>query len=204
MDALLPNVRPKESRKAPLERFLLTLRSHLLALPSIRSQNPIVAARALSKKGVSVPFAFPHPTQETKWTVSFEPPSDLNVVGSWANQTNVKKKDGGYFGVDLTVEMPSVCLIHKGNIARIRGLLTVIIQSLFQEKDYLDARYFHKRSYYLAVIAQSISTSLQVDTFYGAALGDPRLTVLVLRPRRGECFLIIALFRALTRRRKRA
>ncbi|KAF8841474.1 Nrap protein [Paxillus ammoniavirescens] len=163
MDALLPNVRPKELRKAPLERFLLTLRSHLLALPSIRSQNPIVAARALSKKGVSVPFAFPHPTQETKWTVSFEPPSDLNVVGSWANQINVKKKDGGYFGVDLTVEMPS---------------------SLFQEKDYLDARYFHKRSYYLAVIAQSISTSLQVDTFYGAALGDPRLTVLVLRPRR--------------------
>ncbi|KIK81853.1 hypothetical protein PAXRUDRAFT_832582 [Paxillus rubicundulus Ve08.2h10] len=165
MDALLPNVRPKESRKAPLERFLLTLRSHLLALPSIRSQNPIAAARALSKNGVSVPFALPNPTQETKWTVSFEPPSDLNVVGSWANQINVKKKDGGHFGVDLTVEMPS---------------------SMFQEKDYLNARYFHKRSYYLAVIARSISTSLQVDTFYAAALGDPRLTVLVLRPRRGS------------------
>ncbi|KAF9219296.1 Nrap protein [Gyrodon lividus] len=164
IDALLPNVRPKESQKAPLDQFLLALRSHLLSLPSIQSQNPVVAAHALSRLGVAVPFALPHPTQEKKWNVAFEAPSDLNVVGSWANQINVKKKDGGYFGVDLTVEMPS---------------------SLFQEKDYLDSRYFHKRSYYLAVIAQSVSTSLQVDTFYGAALGDPRLTVLVLRPRKG-------------------
>jgi U3 small nucleolar RNA-associated protein 22 len=60
------------------------------------------------------------------------------------------------------------------------------LQSLFQEKDYLDARFFHKRSYYLAVLAQSISTSFQVDVFYGAALSDPRQTVLVLRPRKGE------------------
>ncbi|KAF9244276.1 Nrap protein [Melanogaster broomeanus] len=164
IDALLPNVRPKESRKAPLDRFLLALRSHLLSLPSIPPENPAVAARALSKNGIEVSFALPHPTHSTKWSVTFEPPSDVNVVGSWANQINVKKKDGGYFGVDLTVEMPS---------------------SLFQEKDYLDARYFHKRSYYLAVIAQSISTSFQVDAFYGAALGDPRLTMLILRPRKG-------------------
>lgn len=63
-------------------------------------------------------------------------------------------------------------------------------QSLFQEKDYLDARYFHKRSYYLAVVAQSISTSFQVDVFYGAPMSDPRRTVLVLRPRKGEHFMV--------------
>ncbi|KAF8559467.1 Nrap protein [Imleria badia] len=164
VDALLPNVRPKESRRAALDQFLLALRSHLLSLPHTQPQNPLVAARELSKNGIAVPFALPHPTQETKWTVAFEPPSDIHVVGSWANKISVKKKDGGYFGVDLAIEMPS---------------------SLFQEKDYLDARYFHKRSYYLAVVAQSISTSFQVDAFYGGAMSDPRQTVLVLRPRKG-------------------
>ena len=63
------------------------------------------------------------------------------------------------------------------------------MQSLFQEKDYLDARYFLKRSYYLAVVAQSISNSFQVDVFYGAALSDPRLAILILHPRKGEYFV---------------
>ncbi|KAG9311330.1 Nrap protein [Chiua virens] len=165
IDALLPNVRPKASRNAPLDQFLLALRSHLLSLPSVRPQNPVVAARALSKNGVAVPFALPHPTQEMKWTVAFEPPSDVQVVGSWANKISMKKKGDNCFGVDLSIEMPS---------------------SLFQEKDYLDARYFHKRSYYLSVVAQSISAAFQVDVFYGAPLYDPRQTVLVLRPRKGS------------------
>ena len=60
------------------------------------------------------------------------------------------------------------------------------MQSLLQEKDYLDARYFHKRSYYLAVVAHTISASFQVDVSYGAAFNDPRTTFLVLRPRPGE------------------
>ncbi|KAH7890378.1 Nrap protein [Phlebopus sp. FC_14] len=165
IDAVLPGIRPKETRKASLDRFLLALRSHLLSLPETPPQNPLSAARALSKKGVAVPFSLPHPTSEVKWKVSFEPPSDIHVVGSWANHISVKKKDGGNFGVDVIVEMPS---------------------SLFQEKDYLDARYFHKRSYYLAVLAQSVSSSLGIDTFYGAAIGDPRLAVLILRSRKGS------------------
>ncbi|KAH0828604.1 Nrap protein [Lanmaoa asiatica] len=165
IDALLPNVRPNESRGASLDQFLLSLRSHLLSLPSILPQNPLVAARALSENGVTVPFALPHPIQETKWTIAFEPPTDVHVIGSWANKISVKRKDSKYFGVDLSIEMPS---------------------SLFQEKDYLDARYFHKRSYYLAVVAQSIFSSFQVDVFYGAAFSDPRRTVLVLRPRKGK------------------
>ena len=102
---------PKESRRASLDQFLLTLRSHLLSLPSIQPQSPLAAARELSKNSVAVPFALPHPTQETKWTVAFEPPSDVYIVGSWANNIGVKKKDGKYFGVDLSIEMPSVGLI---------------------------------------------------------------------------------------------
>lgn len=167
IDALLPNVRPstKDSRKAPLERFLHSLRSHLISMRAFEPQNPVSAARALAKQGIAMPFALPHPTEEVKWKVGFEPPSDINVVGSWANQICVKRKDGVPFTVDVTIEMPD---------------------SLFQEKDYLDSRYFHKRAFYLAVVAQSLSTSLEVDTFYQSTLGDPRLTVLVLSPRKGS------------------
>ncbi|KAI6044517.1 Nrap protein [Pisolithus marmoratus] len=167
IDALLPNVRPsmKDSRKAPLERFLHSLRSCLISMRAVEPQNPVFAARALAKQGIAVPFALPHPTEDAKWKVRFEPPSDVNVVGSWANQICVKRKDGAPFTVDVTVEMPD---------------------TLFQEKDYLDSRYFHKRSLYLAIVAQNLSTSLEVDVFYRSALGDPRLTMLVLSPRKGS------------------
>ncbi|KAI6169695.1 Nrap protein [Pisolithus thermaeus] len=167
VDALLPNVRPstKDSRKAPLERFLHALRSHLISMRAVEPQNPVLAAQALAKQGIAVPFALPHPTEEAKWKVGFEPPSDVNIVGSWANQICVKRKEGVPFTVDVTIEMPD---------------------SLFQEKDYLDSRYFHKRSFYLAVVARSLSTSLDVDTFYQSALGDPRLTILALLPRKGR------------------
>ena len=90
---------------------MLILRSHLLSLPSIEPQNPLVAARALFKDGVAVPFALPHPTKDTKWTVAFEPPTNVYVVGSWANKICVKKKDCKYFGVDLAIEMPPVRLV---------------------------------------------------------------------------------------------
>ncbi|OAX41846.1 Nrap protein [Rhizopogon vinicolor AM-OR11-026] len=165
IDALLPNVRPKESARQQLDRFLLSLRNHILSLPSIIPQNPLTAAQTLAKQGVAVPFVHPLPSRDDKWKVAFEPPMEINIVGSWGNGIAVKKKNGGRFGVDLSVEMP---------------------YSLFQEKDYLDGRFFHKKSYYLAVLAQSISTSFDVDTFYASPLGDPRLTTLVIRPRKGS------------------
>lgn len=96
-----------------MDQFLLALRSHLLSLPSIQPQKPLVAARALSQNSIAVPSALPHPTQETKWTVAFEPPSDVYVVGSWANKISVKKKDSKHFGVDLAIEMPSVSFIPR-------------------------------------------------------------------------------------------
>jgi U3 small nucleolar RNA-associated protein 22 len=48
-------------------------------------------------------------------------------------------------------------------------------QSLFQEKDYLNGRFFHKRSFYLATIAAAIQkakSGLQVDISYESLQGD--------------------------------
>ncbi|KAF8066902.1 Nrap protein [Lyophyllum atratum] len=168
IDALLPNVRPKTSRIPPLERFLLSLHAFLMGLPSVSPKHPLEASRQLLKKGVSVPYSVPLPTEETNWKVAFEKPSDIAVVGSWPNKISVKAKDNVRFGVDIAVEMPN---------------------DLFQEKDYLNGRFFHKRAFYLATIASAINSpksGLNVDVQYDSLSDDPRLTKLVLTPKKGD------------------
>ncbi|KAL7284370.1 hypothetical protein ACG7TL_001660 [Trametes sanguinea] len=163
IDALLPNVRPKYTHAQPLEAFLMSLHKLLMGLPSVSPQHPLHASRALSQKGIAVPYVRPLPTEDTNWKVSFEKPSEIVLGGSWATKTAVKAKDGAKYEVDVAVEMPS---------------------ALFQEKDYLNARVFQKRAYYLAVIASAIaeSSSLQCELSYESTSGDPRRTTLVLRP----------------------
>jgi U3 small nucleolar RNA-associated protein 22 len=62
-------------------------------------------------------------------------------------------------------------------------------QSLFQEKDYLNGRFFHKRAFYLASIAAAIQrkkNGLDVDILYESRSNNPRFTTLILRPRKGS------------------
>ncbi|KAF8908204.1 Nrap protein [Gymnopilus junonius] len=168
IDALLPNVRPKSSRIPPLEKFLFELHSFLKGISSVSPQHPLEAARKLQKKGVAVPYPLPLPTEETNWKVAFEPPSDVNLIGSWANKVSVKPKDDQDVGVDLAVEMPN---------------------TLFQEKDYLNGRFFHKRAFYLSTIAASLQKSklgAKVELSYESIQDDPRLTKLVLVPKNDE------------------
>ncbi|TFK21369.1 pre-rRNA processing protein Utp22 [Coprinopsis marcescibilis] len=165
IDALLPNVRPKPSRTPALEKFLLNLHTFLFKISSVTPQHPLEAARKLLKKGIAVPYCPPLPTEETNWKVAFEAPSDITLVGSWPNKVSVKPKDELYYGVDVAVEMP---------------------ESLFQEKDYLNGRFFQKKAFYLATIASAIQKSksgLNVDLSYESSSGDPRLTKLVLTPK---------------------
>ncbi|KZT64811.1 Nrap protein [Daedalea quercina L-15889] len=163
IDALLPNVRPKYQRSTPLDKFLLSLYAVLNSLPSIAPKNPIAAEIDLKKKGVSVPYVLPQPTEDTNWKVAFEKPTEILLVGSWALKTSVKAMDGRRYGVDVAVTMP---------------------ESLFQEKDYLQSRYFQKRAYYLAVIAAAVSekkSGLNTEVLYESTNGDPRMTTLILR-----------------------
>ena len=115
IDALLPNVRPKSSSQPPLDRFLLSLHSFLLDIPPIPPQHPLEASRKLLKKGIAVPYSLPLPTEDTNWKVSFEKPTDILLVGSWANKLSIKAKDGKRFGVDVAVEMPDVCFTPVRN-----------------------------------------------------------------------------------------
>ena len=60
-----------------------------------------------------------------------------------------------------------------------------LLQELFQEKDYLNGRFFHKRAYYLSVIAAHIKQNLPVDVFYDSTNNDPRLSSLSIEPKEG-------------------
>ncbi|KAH7323328.1 Nrap protein [Rhizoctonia solani] len=158
------------SFKLQLEQLLREVRKgpnvaarNLMNLPSIAPCKPPSTIR----KQTAVPYPAPLPSQDSQWTVSFERPSNIQLVGSWANGVSVRGNDHTGFSVDVAVEMPS---------------------SLLREKDYLNARYFHQRAYYLAVIASSLTAkgnSLGLttkDLAYDSLEHDIRRTTLVIAP----------------------
>jgi U3 small nucleolar RNA-associated protein 22 len=59
------------------------------------------------------------------------------------------------------------------------------LQELFQEKDYLNGRFFHKRAFYLSVIAAHMKKNLPVDVFYDSTNSDPRLSSLLIQSKEG-------------------
>ncbi|KAF8751089.1 U3 small nucleolar RNA-associated protein 22 [Rhizoctonia solani] len=160
---LLREVSASESQRGIVEKVLMSLHEHLMNLPSIAPCKP----PSTIKKRTAVPYPAPLPSQDSQWTVSFEPPSNIQLVGSWANGVPVRGNDKTGFSVDLAVEIPS---------------------SLLREKDYLNARYFHQRAYYLAIIASSLSAKgnplglTSDDLLYESLEHDIRRTTLVILP----------------------
>lgn len=65
-------------------------------------------------------------------------------------------------GIDMVVQMP---------------------KTLFQDKDYLDMRYFYRRAYYIAYIASNIKAELgdDIDIHYELLHENPLLPILILR-----------------------
>ncbi|CAE6501093.1 unnamed protein product [Rhizoctonia solani] len=163
LEQLLREVSASESQRSTVEKVLMSLHEHLMNLPPIAACKP----PSTIKKRTAVPYPAPLPSQDSQWTISFERPSNIQLVGSWANGVSVRGNDHTGFSVDVAVEMPS---------------------SLFREKDYLNARYFHQRAYYLAVIASSLtakgnSLGLTTDDLaYESLEHDIRRTTLVISP----------------------
>jgi len=92
-------------------------------------------------------------------------PSKINVVGSYVLKSMAKTD--AICAVDMVVTMPA---------------------SIFQEKDYLNYRYFHKRAYYLASIVAGLQDPLH-DQFlfrYDTLNGNQLQPILVATPRASE------------------
>ncbi|OLY79127.1 Nucleolar protein 6 [Smittium mucronatum] len=106
-----------------------------------------------------IPFLKPA-LDTSNFIVKYQPPLKIAVVGSYALGLAVKTRFG--FNVDIAVQMPN---------------------DLFLEKDYLNFRYFHKRSYYLGCLLSflkdnnDLSDSLNFE--YDYLRGDERLPIIV-------------------------
>ncbi len=82
-------------------------------------------------------------------------------MGSYVSKTMVRSQ--GVYDVDMVVEMP---------------------KSMFQEKDYLNLRYFYKRAYYLANIAATArGLSDDLDVSFACLNDNPLLPIVAVSPR---------------------
>ncbi|KAJ8323189.1 U3 snoRNP protein [Batrachochytrium dendrobatidis] len=161
IDELVREVTDNLTKTKPLEKALRRLKSILDSIPSRSEVSIKDAISNLQKEGISIPFGNNHPPADTKCKFSFEKPSKVAIVGSFLLKTTAKTPFG--VNVDMSVQMP---------------------EPLFQEKDHVNHRYFHKRAYYLAVIAAELekesNSDLGVKIEFEAFQNDLRKPILVL------------------------
>ncbi|KAK3698282.1 U3 snoRNP protein, partial [Vermiconidia calcicola] len=161
VDELLEEIRPRQSkREIEAEEALQRLKKSIETLPS-RGPLPIEDAerQLLTSNKVATPFPNPRPPKDAKYKLAYAKPASINVIGSHA--LKAASRSNKLVEIDMVVTMPS---------------------SLFQEKDYLNFRYFYKRAYYIACVAAGLKEAhstefdIKFKNFYDNPL-EPVLTV---------------------------
>ncbi|KAH7138250.1 Nrap protein [Dendryphion nanum] len=159
VDELLEQVKPRYKRKEA-ENAMRTLKELVEQIPSREPVTIPEAEKSMKSIGVIIPF--PHaPPKDAMYKLQFDRPSNVNVTGSYALQIATRTEDR--ITMDMVVTMP---------------------KSIFQEKDYLNYRYFYKRAYYLACLAAAIKTSKQqmFEVSFDLLGGNPLQPVIVINP----------------------
>ena len=163
MDELLTELRPNYDKQvSKIQGTLHKLKEIIERVPDREPKPALVAEKELrGKHGIVVPYPSPRPGKDTKYSVSYAKPTNINVVGSFALRTGIRSQET--YTVDLAVTMPS---------------------SLFQEKDYVNHRYFHKRAYYIACLAAGIqeANDLNVNVRFGFQDGDGLRPLVIVQP----------------------
>lgn len=132
---------------------------------AILEQITDAASELENKHKIRVPFPEPRPPKDSNYKVSFSQPAQFNVVGSYVGKTMIKTQK--HHRVDMVVVMPA---------------------EMFQEKDYLDMRYFYKRAYYLAVIAARLKKDFDgvAELSFEYLGGNSLLPIVSLQPAADE------------------
>lgn len=162
VDELLDQVKLRYGKKeAPAESAMRTLKAIIEQIPN-RDALPIAEAeKTLTSAGIVVPFPSPRPPKDALYKLAYERPSSVNATGSYPLKTASRSPDS--IGIDLVVTMP---------------------KALFQDKDYLNHRYFYKRAYYLACLAAGIKDSKdhKFALSFESLNGNQLQPILVVRP----------------------
>lgn len=132
---LLGEIRPDYDKlMSRLEQTLHRLQKIIRDLPDVAPMIAPEAEKSLRKEtGICLPFSNPRPGRDTRYTFEYKPPARVDVVGSLPLQLGISSTD--ICTADLAITLPD---------------------SILQEKDFLNHRYFHKRAYYMAQVAAGI------------------------------------------------
>ncbi|THX96884.1 Nrap protein [Aureobasidium pullulans] len=164
VDQMLQNIRPRQGkREATAAEALHKLKKQMDAIPNREPLPLLEAERDMIKKSkVAIPFPEPRPAHDVKYKLAYEKPQNINVVGSFPLKLSLRDRQAP-LSIDMLVTMP---------------------KSLFQEKDYLNHRYFYKRAFYLACIAAGLKSSLKDFVFQFVNFrNNPLHPVLLVQPK---------------------
>ncbi|OMJ17155.1 Nucleolar protein 6 [Smittium culicis] len=162
-------ITPQSSKTKDLEAVMKRLVNFIENTPEVPElplkqaiQNLYTKSKSASSKistQYKAPFLKPA-LDTTHFLVKYKPPLKIAVVGSYALGLATRSRFG--FNVDIAIQMPT---------------------DLFTEKDYLNYRYFYKRSYYIGCLLsalndnEELTSTLEFD--YDYLRGDERLPVIV-------------------------
>ncbi|KAI9482662.1 MAG: Nrap protein [Benjaminiella poitrasii] len=165
IDELLSEITVNYEKHKALEKALHNLKAIFDAIPDGKPMKLVEFAQDMLKKNkIVTPFPDPQPAKDALHPFAFKTPASMHIVGGYGLKTIAKSKK--LFNVDVAVEMPS---------------------ALFQEKDYANYRYFHKRACYLAVLTYAIqSSSKEFNLEYSTLNGDFRRPILLVKPIKGS------------------
>lgn len=168
VNELLGQIRPRRGKRdESADQALHVLKKTMEALPARPAQSIAEAEKQLkSSAGIIIPFPVPKPPKDAKYKLEFARPSNINVVGSYVLKTQTMSEHA--LCIDMTVTMPS---------------------SLFQEKDYLNYRYFYKRAHYLACLAAGICETHgnDFDASFAPMHDDQLKPALLITPKAKHC-----------------
>lgn len=134
IDELLQQVKLKDSHILKVEKFLHMLHDLIHEVPEWEDKSMAEAEAFFKGKVVSIPFVDPKPDlSTTNYKVNYKTPA-ISLVGSFALKAGIFQPQGS--SIDVLLTMP---------------------EDLFEKKDFLNFRCFHKRSVYLAFLALHLS-----------------------------------------------
>ena len=162
VDELLAQVKPPTQSASAIEPVLRTLKGIIEQIPARAPQVLHEAAQKLAlETKVKTPFPNPKPPHDANYKLEYAPPAHINITGSYP--LNTGSRTGGNLVLDVVVTMPS---------------------ALFQEKDYLNYRYFYKRAYYLTCLAAGIrdNKTFEFQLSFDYLHGNSLLPILIAEP----------------------
>ncbi|KAI8645019.1 Nrap protein [Parasitella parasitica] len=161
IDELLAEVAVNYEKHKALEKALHHLKAIFDSIPDGKQLKLHEFAQDMLKSSkIVTPFPDPQPTKEALHSFAFQKPTAMHIVGGYGLKSIARSKST--FNVDVAVQMPS---------------------SVFQEKDYANYRYHHKRACYLAVLARAIkSANKKFLVEYSTMNGDARKPILLVKP----------------------